>query len=180
MIIWIFTKTIENLNNQITELRAKVAEESKAAFNKTLKKFFEETPEIKIVQWAQYTPYFNDGDACKFSVGELNFFKDKEDMNECEEPYEYNYYWPPSDHSFKAAKNPNNRYYESCKKEIDNWNNLIETIGHERIDQINKNCNSLKKMFRMIGDENFLVMFGDHVEITATADGFSVDEYSHD
>lgn len=30
------------------------------------------TEGVEFVKWAQYTPYFNDGDACVFSAGELS------------------------------------------------------------------------------------------------------------
>jgi len=38
-----------------------------------VKKFMAENPEICVVRWAQYTPYFNDGEACVFSVCEPHF-----------------------------------------------------------------------------------------------------------
>lgn len=49
-----------------------------------------------------------------------------------------------------------------CTKEV------VETLG--------KFAESLSQ----IPDELYLNMFGDHVEVTATRDGFQVDEYSHD
>jgi len=30
--------------------------------------FFDKYPDLKTIAWAQYTPYFNDGDECKFGV----------------------------------------------------------------------------------------------------------------
>jgi hypothetical protein len=36
-------------------------------------KFWEENPAIKAVTWVQYAPYFNDGNACEFSVNDPYF-----------------------------------------------------------------------------------------------------------
>jgi len=40
--------------------------------------FFAKHPEIKMLYWTQYTPYFNDGDPCLFSVGEVCISDDVE------------------------------------------------------------------------------------------------------
>lgn len=38
----------------------------RSAFNDALAAFFARYPEILAFRWAQYTPYFNDGDECTF------------------------------------------------------------------------------------------------------------------
>ena len=47
--------------------------------------FWEKNPAIKAVTWNQYAPYFNDGEACEFSVNDPSFTnaegKDLEDIN---------------------------------------------------------------------------------------------------
>lgn len=35
--------------------------------------FFDTHPEVTKIGWTQYTPYFNDGDACYFRVGNFGF-----------------------------------------------------------------------------------------------------------
>lgn len=37
------------------------------------KEFFKEHPTVKCIWWKQYAPYFNDGEACVFSVYGTNF-----------------------------------------------------------------------------------------------------------
>ncbi len=44
----------------------------KATFTETLKLFFEDHPEVAMVTWEQYTPYWNDGESCEF--GTYNLF----------------------------------------------------------------------------------------------------------
>lgn len=41
-----------------------------------VKDFFAAVPQIKSVSWTQYSPYFNDGDACTFSVHDVYFATD--------------------------------------------------------------------------------------------------------
>lgn len=42
----------------------------KEAIKLELKIFFDQNPSVLGVRWAQYTPYFMDGDPCEFSVHE--------------------------------------------------------------------------------------------------------------
>ena len=44
--------------------------EGEAALREVFKDFFAEFPVVTAIRWAQYTPYFNDGEACVFSVHE--------------------------------------------------------------------------------------------------------------
>ncbi len=63
----------ENLNvlvNIMQEFDAKVKANGKELINETLKDFFVKHPEVEYLCWTQYAPYFNDGEACEFSVHE--------------------------------------------------------------------------------------------------------------
>ena len=60
-----------SVTSAMDEARKKVAEHGKAAVAALFKRFFQEYPNITAIGWTQYTPYFNDGDACVFSLGEL-------------------------------------------------------------------------------------------------------------
>ena len=42
------------------------------ALKESFKELFEAHPRLRSVVWAQYTPYFNDGDPCYFRVGEFD------------------------------------------------------------------------------------------------------------
>ena len=52
---------------------AELATTGKKLLNEHLQKFMDENPGIIGLRWEEYTPYFNDGDACIFRVGELRF-----------------------------------------------------------------------------------------------------------
>jgi hypothetical protein len=48
--------------------RKELTEQLKNDFPALLAPLFEKYPGVKNVRWTQYTPYFNDGDACEFST----------------------------------------------------------------------------------------------------------------
>lgn len=50
--------------------------------------FFEANPTVKAVKWTQYTPHFNDGDACTFSVHEPEFAVTDEELKEPSEEWQ--------------------------------------------------------------------------------------------
>ncbi len=49
--------------------RERFAEELKNQTANIFKVFFDLHPDAQAISWMQYTPFFNDGDPCEFSVG---------------------------------------------------------------------------------------------------------------
>ncbi len=78
------TMAIEELNNLGKEFeQAQRAFEQKAQnlLEAAFTEYFAKYPEVEALTWTQYTPYFNDGDSCEFSVGDIRIIK-SEDSNE--------------------------------------------------------------------------------------------------
>ncbi len=59
---------LKELQSKIDALKEEIKTESEAAFKEESKNFFEKYPNIESFSWTQYTPYFNDGNECVFSV----------------------------------------------------------------------------------------------------------------
>lgn len=57
------------LQLQIKELNKQLEATRGECVRLGLQSFFNVYPEVTAVRWAQYTPYFNDGDSCTFSSG---------------------------------------------------------------------------------------------------------------
>jgi hypothetical protein len=59
----------------LSERRAKAIEafqaEAKKLIEPTLKNFMQEHKTVQSIRWRQYTPYFNDGEPCEFSVHDI-------------------------------------------------------------------------------------------------------------
>jgi hypothetical protein len=53
--------------------KAKIEELGKAAIAEELQALFAKHENLEAVRWNQYTPYFNDGDACTFGVGDVTY-----------------------------------------------------------------------------------------------------------
>lgn len=74
-----------NLKTQINALKAEMQENSKDLMKEAFREFFEKYDVVDNIFWTQYTPYFNDGESCEFSVGDVYLvLKDDEDACEYE------------------------------------------------------------------------------------------------
>jgi len=59
---------MQDLADQIAKLKEEYQKEAKKLFQKGIKELFEKIDGLKSFSWTQYTPYFNDGEACEFGV----------------------------------------------------------------------------------------------------------------
>lgn len=77
----------QNAKAQMKEFQEKMKKDGKEFFLSVSKELFEQNPTLLKFGWIQYTPYYNDGDACVFSA-HLEYPKmllDGEDESEYEE-----------------------------------------------------------------------------------------------
>jgi hypothetical protein len=74
----------KSLQDQINALNAQMREKSKDLMKEAFREFFTKYDRVvENVYWTQYTPYFNDGEACEFSVHDT-FILLKGDEDACE------------------------------------------------------------------------------------------------
>ena len=152
-------------------LKAKFQTEAQAMFKETMKEFFDKNPGITALKWTQYTPYFNDGDACEFRVNEVTFTNaSPEELDNVNHYGEYE----GEDETVWAIENIsyglNSKYHANEAAKIRAAGGIDES-----------SCQLIDKMIQSSEMEEIMKeMFGDHVKITATRDGFDVDEYEHD
>lgn len=66
------THPFQEVLDMKVEYEVKVAEFGVAKFEELFQEFFDKHPCVEAVQWTQWTPYFNDGDPCQFSVNETH------------------------------------------------------------------------------------------------------------
>lgn len=60
--------TIQDIMAKKKALQEELTAFGKEALKEEFRKTFEAHPKLLAVRWRQYTPYFNDGEACEFSV----------------------------------------------------------------------------------------------------------------
>lgn len=58
---------------KVNEMRDIIRANSREALTGMFVSAFEKFPNIEAFKWNQYTPYFNDGDACTFGVADLYY-----------------------------------------------------------------------------------------------------------
>lgn len=145
-------------------------------------------PNVAAVKWDQYTPYFNDGDPCIFSVQEPRVIFDFEGTD-FDNSTEDNQLFPGDYRDYDDGYTTSNLWTRIDK---DGYSGLF-LPGHGGLNKAKVSFASSKG----INTEpyydaltNFshtsqwervaLTNFGDHAEVTATLSGFSVETYEHD
>lgn len=144
--------TLQDFRRLKEEYDSKLKEDGLSAFREEFSKFFAEHPDIKAIRWHQYTPYFNDGEECVFDVYPPDVF-----------PY-------PSPQKEKPLDE-----FEDEGDNIEDPDEDPDDDGWEYFPRI------VRSFWGSLDDTTlFQAVFGDHVRVTATREGFTVEEYDHD
>lgn len=192
------------------DLEKQIKEEAKEVFAATSKDIFEKHGDVvHSFGWTQYTPYFNDGEPCEFGTGEL-FIVSKADHEKDDDNEEEFYYESPGEfgaygtddnklvktfYEYKQEEEPYN--YQTRQREPKVIEDRLTTYkpGTNRsgiVGPINEVDNpnydpvygeakdDITHLFGLLDETTLESMFGNHVVIIVTADGVSVEEYSHD
>jgi len=153
--------------NLLKELLA-VKRDAIAEINKILKvslrEIFVDYPLIKGIKWAQYTPYFNDGDACVFSINVIYYTNEtvsevQEDEGKC--PTIWDNCWD------------SNLWYSTWSTRV-NFEGVPEEL-HPFLRQITEVEPVIHELENELHD-----CFGDHVEIILLPTKIIVEEYDHE
>lgn len=66
-------QTIDNFLEEYNEVQRTFQERAREKMKEIFKEFWQANPDVNVITWTQYAPYFNDGDPCVFSVNDLTF-----------------------------------------------------------------------------------------------------------
>ena len=120
------------------------------------------------IGWTQYTPYFNDGDPCVFSVHAF-WANPPEDATKDDEDYRDTDYGLHSVFGYRDS-----RWDADTRKYVDLDYDGPDEARYDRLV-------ALKDAIEGGHFENVLLAaFGDHAEVTVRKDRIDVDHYSHD
>jgi hypothetical protein len=139
-------------------------------FKETTKEFFDKNPSVTAVIWSQYTPYFNDGDTCEFSVHEPYFTNANTDQFEDitrwgEYEGEDEGVWSDSDWIFTGDGD----YVKERRAKMD-----LTGVDPASIAKFSRLIQSADM------EDVMEAMFGDHVRVVATRNGFDIEDCDHD
>lgn len=135
-------------------IRDRMKKDGRAALREGFKEFFDAHPEAKAIVWTQYTPYFNDGEACTFSVNGFDLKTEAE-----REEYGYGY----EESSCAACALRERKKGTLTEAEASLLNDFKE---------LEEACSALEDVLQSV--------LGDHVLVKATRKGFATTEYDHD
>jgi hypothetical protein len=144
--------TLKELTDQLEALRARFAVEGKAAVHESLKDLFQKHPLLSEIHWTQYTPWFNDGDPCVFHTHDIDYTFDGTEYESYDDPGKK---WDRVGQKYVSVQIP-----------------APLSAAYLAIKELYAQFSSAEEVMQQV--------FGDHVRVTATRDGISVDEYEHD
>lgn len=145
-------------NKAISEAKKTIKALGKEAMKELAAEFFTKNPTILSVSWNQYTPYFNDGDACVFQA-------------DTEYP----------GFTF-IAKCGTTLQYDAASGELREGESEEEVADYEQYSkEVDKLGIVVAKFLHNFDQDTLEEMFGDHVSVTISNKGkISKDTYEHD
>lgn len=147
-----FSETLDNVSEKIEQMRQEQLLMARKEFESSISTIFELIPTLKYITWNQYSPYFNDGDECVFSVNEvyaMSFIPE-------ETSWEYE---PETEDDF-----------------------VVYSYSKEQGKLTNEEFTAIKALISFIGVNEDLMedLFGNHTTVMVTAEGIETEDCNHD
>jgi hypothetical protein len=146
---------LSEIADEIAASKKKLAEfaksEGRSAIGAAFAACFAPPTNLKRISWRQYTPHFNDGDACVFSVHGVEMITEIDGVEEEHDDVEW-----------------------ALDSRDEKWGaELVAQIG-------DKSADAFLASWKKLGPEILEAVFGDHVTVTVTKDEVTVEECDHD
>lgn len=159
-----------NLIERYEAARAALMAEGKEAIELEFMAIFERHPELTVIKWNQYTPYFNDGEECTFSVNDFNV----SNAPDIENVTCYGDYDGEEDED-EEGNMPTKVFV------MDKWGDRNSKTWGDRNSKTYADVWELQEFAQSsIGEDLFRDIFDNHVTVVVTKDGIEVEEYEHD
>lgn len=177
---------ISKAKKDIEKLKSKLVKDTQLLFKVSLKDIFNKNKNLVSFAWTQYTPHWNDGDACTFSAHTdyiyLNGSDESESLWDVENLYndvidKENVIKKLKAENAKLAKKKDQKW------QIESNERKIEEIQNTDIKEIEWKANALKDISELLSSANddcLMEMFDDHVKVIVTKDGIETESYQHD
>jgi hypothetical protein len=167
---------LKSFRKRREELEKEIKDTGKRLFKEAVETIFEEHPKLVAFSWTQYTPYFNDGDACTFSAHTDDpyiQFGDEEDLNE--------YHFRDSDRVCDGEEEVTDWRGRTVKQTKYKWVKRQVTEEESSKHAAHK---ALGEFLGLFCSDDYEAMFGDHVSVIVTKkdNGVKIETegYSHD
>lgn len=156
-------KDLRRTNSQINELKKEALKISENIFDDFRHHIFSKYQQLESFGWTQYTPYFNDGEACIFYANtdyliingeyaeDSNWFNKENVIN-----------WGQWNRDLKIhegrVEDPNTNYNEEL---VNAYNEIVSFLSN-------------------FDNDFYLSKFGDHAEVIVTKTGVNISDCDHD
>lgn len=183
---------LDNLNKLgavMDAARKKLQAEAQNAFRAACEEIFGTHPKLEAFSWAQYSPYFNDGDACEFGVhGLCGLVYDGVTFDGYELSVRESVYVKVGTKQVPSygGRTREEDVYESQKLPAP----ILYSDGDEDVEIPDGfdmpgaiaafRAIELVHSFLCANEEIAEAAFGNHVEVTVSRSGVETSEYSHD
>jgi hypothetical protein len=160
------TSEINELIQIKKDYEAKAKELGSKAIAKLFQPFFDNNLKIDSIQWTQYTPHFNDGDACEFGINEAYIGLKTSDVMSLQLERK------DSTHNLDQVI-----YLDAYDFSI--YKDGKSTFPTPECKELKQQCNDISSTLYELTDL-CKSAFGDHAQITISRTSIEVDEYDHD
>ena len=160
--------------DELLELKAQFQKQGQAVFQELFQDFFAKHPLALNVHWAQYTPYFNDGDECKFFRHEACLTLD---LNKVEPALAA---WLTTNRDDYEGDQANLKRLVSRPSYMTYPEGLRSELTPEETILLADFSGLIKSLWKRELSDLFKDLFGDHVRVTVTREGVETEEYEHD
>lgn len=186
----------KDLLKQKEEAEKHLRESGKEAFAAVAKEVFDKYGDIVgAFGWTQYTPYFNDGEPCEFSAGDVGICtpedwlkveegEDNDFLNYGESSDEFSNYrgrgtYPMVRVLYKGKTADTGEERTLTSKP--GWLQDPEEIENPDFDhKYGPAHEEIHEMMSLFDDALLRDLFGDHVKVVVTVDGVQVEDYEHE
>lgn len=174
---------LNDIQKQIEKLEKQAHKESSKLISKGFKEIFKKHPELESFSWTQYTPYFNDGDECVFNAHTDYIFINESEQEES--VYELRQFLDTLHNPEKEINRLKKRIeeYKQNKYSYDFLEDEIKNIENGSIAETRDKLavlEDINQILSSIDNDCYKSIFGDHVRVTVTKDGWSTEAYEHD
>lgn len=156
-------KIVREKQKEIKKLQKEILDISVKIFTDLTKIIFEKYPKVKSFGWNQYTPYFNDGETCFFSVNTDWIYINGDPADE-------------ADWISKTKITNHGTWNQKLKK----YEGRTEVSNLNYDEDLSKATDEIREFLNNFDEDFFMSQFGDHVEVKITSEGISIDELEHD
>lgn len=169
---------IEKFRNEQEQIKKTFIKEARSCFFELCSNIFTKHSWLTSFGWEQYTPHFNDGDSCEFSI-----YADEPNINGiCGQDIDFSERIPGSEYEVQSLyTKPYIRYKYRDVEEKEFENEYTEEKFLLKRKEVEEASSEISELIYGLGDYILEDIFGDHVEVTIYRDGtHETKDYNHD